>query len=403
MPEDFLKQQLGLGRTPPHFWKKFQALEKEYEQGKITLEELSILSEIDIGRLKKYFSQKPQDFLCQKTVLVCGGAGFIGSNFVHYILGKYPNYRVINYDKLTYAGNLDNLRGLDQKENYTFIRGDIADRQKLFIVFEKYSPEFVINFAAETHVGRSVFLGAQEFVRTNVLGVVILLEAVKKYRPQKFVHISTDEVFGTLALDEPISFTEESSFLPNVPYAASKAGGDLMCRAFYQSFKIPVIVTHCTNNYGPYQYPEKVIPFWILRALKREPLPVHGKGEHVRDWLFVEEHCQALDLILHKGSPGQVYNIAGQNERSILEVARQVLKIMGRPFSLIKFIKDRPGNDLRYSLDISKIKKDLSWQPQRKFEQTLPQVVDWYISNQWWLDNIFKRAKKFNAYVGHIS
>ncbi len=400
MPKKELMKKLGRKDIPRDFGERFEILEKLYKHGKVTLKEVSALSEVSVETLAAYFNEKEDDLTATRTIFVAGGAGFIGSNFVRYIFNRYKNYHIINYDKLTYAGNPDNIRDIARDSRYTFIQGDISDASVLNETFETYQPDFVINFAAETHVGRSVFLGVKEFVNSNVMGVVHLLEAVRNYKTPRFVHISTDETYGTLEIDDSRLFTEESPFLPNVPYAAAKAGGDLMCRAFYQSFKVPVIVTHASNNYGAYQYPEKAIPFWTLQALNDEPLPIHGKGQHVRDWLYVEDHCRALDLVLHKGTLGQVYNIGGQSERTILDAARLILKILGKPRSLITFIEDRPGNDVKYALDIKKIKNELAWEPTHEFEKTLPRVLDWYQENPRWVKGVFNRAKQFNAYVG---
>lgn len=397
--EEKLAKALGLKSASAAFTKRFKELETLYQKGKVSLEEISVLSEIPLKQITTYFANKKEDVNAKKTLLVAGGAGFIGSNFVHYVFNRYPNYTIVNYDKLTYAGNPDNVKELEKSKRYIFIKGDICDSQKVMETFERYKPDLVINFAAETHVGRSLFLGVKQFVETNVFGVVNLLEAVRRYKTPRFLHVSTDETYGTLDIDDARMFTEESPFSPNVPYAAAKAGGDMMCRSFYQSFKTPVIVTHASNNYGPYQYPEKAIPFWTLQALKNKPLPIHGEGRHIRDWLFVEDHCKALNIILHRGVPGQVYNIGGQSERSIGNVALRILKILGKPKSLIQYITDRPGNDLRYALDITKVKQELNWEPEYNFEQTLPSVVDWYQKNDWWVSGVFKRAKYFDAYV----
>lgn len=397
-----LQKTLKIKNISSEFINKFKILENLYEEGKLSLEEIAVLTEINYRSLKRYFKEKVHNTNLRRTILVCGGAGFIGSNFIHFIHNRYKNYTIINYDKLTYAGNLDNLLALKNSSRYKFVKGDICDYAKLTETVQKYHIDYIINFAAETHVGRSVFLGVRDFVNTNVLGVTNLLELTKEYRIKRFVHISTDETYGELELNDYRSFTEESPFRPNVPYSASKAGGDLMCRAYFQTFKTPVIVTHCTNNYGPYQYPEKVIPFWTLRALNKEPLPVHGNGSHIRDWIYVEEHCRALDMVLHKGIPGEVYNIAANQEIPVIEIAYKILKILGRPKSLIKFIADRPGNDIRYSLDITKIKKELGFEPKVSFEEKLPKVIDWYLSNKWWVENILKKQQKFNAFVGEL-
>jgi len=394
-----LAKHLGLESMSGSFSKRFSMLEDLYKKGKISLEEIGVLSEVPLARLKDYFNKQKDEVCAKKTLLVAGGSGFIGSNFVRLMHAKYKNYTIVNYDKLTYAGNPDNLKELEKSPRYVFVRGDICDEKGVMDVFTKYKPDLAINFAAETHVGRSLFLGVKQFVSTNIFGVVNLLEAVRAHKTPRFVHVSTDETYGTLKVNEDRLFTEKSPFLPNVPYAAAKAGGDLMCRSFYQSFKVPVIVTHASNNYGAYQYPEKAIPFWTLQAMNHKPLPVHGKGEHVRDWLFVDDHCRALDAVLHRGSLGEVYNIGGQSERTIVDVALRVLEVLGRPKSLIHFIQDRPGNDVKYALDITKINKELGWEPGHQFEETLPEVVEWYRTNTWWVENVLKRARRFNAYV----
>lgn len=339
-----------------------------------------------------------QGVIAGKTILVCGGAGFIGSNFVHHILKKYPHYRVINFDKLTYAGNLDNLRNVERNPRYEFVQGDIADAETIDAVFQK-QVDAVVNFAAETHVGRSVYYGTKEFVHTNVLGVTTLLEAVRKYKTPRFVQISTDEVYGELELSDTRSFTEESPFLPNVPYAAAKAGGDLMCRAYWESYKTPVIVTHCTNNFGPYQHPEKLIPYSIFRASANQPLTIHGDGQHVRDWIFVLDHAEALDRVLHKGKPGEVYNIGAGNEIPVIDIARLILNLLGKPSNLVAFVPDRPGNDIRYSIDVSKSKRELGWEPGHTFEEAMPKTISWYQANHDWVERVREKDKQSLSYT----
>jgi len=375
---------------------KLKKLFDLYSKGKLTLDELSILSELSKTRVLEEYHKIGKK---KKILLVCGGAGFIGSNFIHYMLRKYPGYKIINYDKLTYAGNLDNLKDVNKDPNYTFIKGDIADKEKLDEVFEKNKIDYVINWAAETHVDRSIHGGAREFLMTNVIGVHTLLEAVKKHQIKRFIQISTDETYGSVELDEDRSFSEETAFAPNVPYAAAKAGGDLMCRAYFRTHNVPVIVTHCSNNYGPYQYPEKMIPFFIFRGLAKENIPLYGDGKHVRDWIYVEDHCRAIDDILHKGKPGEVYNIGANQERHNIDVARAILKILGRQDNLITFVDDRPGHDRRYSLNISKISNEFNWGPTKVFEETLPEVIDWYLKNTWWIGGVKKRVKGFNLHI----
>lgn len=344
-------------------------------------------------------ASKEKKALSDSTVLICGGAGFIGSNFIHYALEKYPDIQIINYDKLTYAGNLNNLQDVEKDKRYQFIKGDIADLSHVLEVFENYNPDYIINFAAETHVDRSVHENAAPFMWTNILGVQTLLEAVKKKGIKKGVFFSTDEVYGSVDLDEKRSFKEDDPFAPNVPYAAAKAGGDLLCRAYHVSFDLPIIVTHCCNNYGPYQYPEKLIPFFVFRALKGQTLPLYGDGKHVRDWIYVEDTCRAVDHIFDKGRPGRVYNIGTGDERSNLEVTRSILDHTGASEDLIKFVEERPGHDRRYSLDTTRIREEVGWEPKYDFEQALPKTIEWYKKNRDWVENIVKKAKKFNRHI----
>lgn len=334
-------------------------------------------------------------------LLVCGGAGFIGSNFIRHMLRKYSDYKIVNYDKLTYAGNLDNLRDVENNPNYTFIQGDIVDLEKLNQVIAEHKISHVINFAAETHVDRSIHGGCKDFVLTNTLGVQMLLDAVRFNNLEKFVNVSTDEVYGALRLDEDRKFTESTPIWPNMPYAAAKAGGDLMCHAYFVTHKVPVIVTHCSNNYGPYQFPEKLIPFFIFRLLNDQKVPVYGDGLYVRDWIHVLDHCSALDLLLHKGAPGEVYNIGVSNERSNLEVTHMILKIMDKGEEMIEHVADRPGHDRRYAIDASKILA-LGWQPKyprNKFEQGLRETVEWYLSHKDWVEKLQKRKNELNPHL----
>ena len=313
-------------------------------------------------------------------ILVTGGAGFIGSNFVKYILSQYPGYKIVNLDKLTYAGNLDNLSDVEDNSNYQFIKGDICD-QKLVegIVEEKI--DVIINFAAETHVDRSIY-DPTIFVKTNVFGTQALLESALKFKIKRFIQISTDEVYGSSTKG---FFTESSSLLPNSPYSASKASADLLIRSYLKSFSLPVVIVRSTNNYGPYQFPEKLIPLFITNALSGQELPLYGDGLYVRDWLHVEDHCKALDLVVHKGRIGEIYNIGGDCEKTNLEIAELILKKLNQPKSLIAHVKDRPAHDRRYALDSSKIKDELGFKPATSFEEGLSKTVDWYIANQkWW-------------------
>lgn len=328
-------------------------------------------------------------------LLVCGGAGFIGSNFIRYMLGEHPDYKIVNYDKLTYAGNLENLKDIENNPNYTFIQGDIVDLENLDKVIKEYGITHVINFAAETHVDRSIHGGCKDFVLTNTLGVQMILDTVRNNKLEKFVNVSTDEVYGSLELDEPSRFTESTPIEPNMPYAAAKAGGDLMCRAYFATHKVPVVVTHCSNNYGPYQFPEKLIPFFIFKLLKGEKVPIYGDGLNVRDWIHVVDHARALDLLLHKGIPGEVYNIGVDNERNNLEITKMILKLMNLGEDRIEYITDRPGHDRRYAIDASKITA-LGWSPEynkEKFEQGLKETIDWYLNNQPWVENLWQKKK----------
>ncbi len=335
------------------------------------------------------------------SLLVCGGAGFIGSNFIRHILSVYPDYQVVNYDKLTYAGNLNNLSDVADNPNYHFVKGDIVDLPLLNQVIKEYNITHLINFAAETHVDRSIHGGAKEFVLTNTLGVQMLLDAARFNKIEKFINVSTDEVYGDLELDSPDKFQEDTPIWSNMPYAAAKAGGDLMCNAYWRTHGVPVIVTHCSNNYGPYQFPEKLIPFFIFKLLAGEKVPVYGDGRNVRDWIYVLDHCRALDLLLHKGKPGEVYNIGSDNERNNLEVTKLILKIMGKGEEMIEFVKDRPGHDRRYAIDASKIRA-LGWSPlypREKFEQGLKETVEWYLNNKAWVEDLWRKKSEMNQWM----
>lgn len=317
-------------------------------------------------------------------LLVTGGVGFIGSNFVHYMLKRYSNYEIVNLDALTYAGNLENLTEIEDNSKYLFVKGDIANNELVNRLFER-GINAVIHFAAESHVDRSI-LEPDIFVNTNVLGTQVLLEAAKKYGVQKFVHVSTDEVYGTLG--ETGLFTEETPLAPNSPYSASKAGSDLLVRAYHETFGLPVNITRCSNNYGPYQFPEKLIPLILANALADKPLPVYGDGLNIRDWLYVEDHCSAIDLVLHKGVNGEVYNIGGNNERTNIHIVKTILRELGKPESLIQYVKDRPGHDRRYGIDATKITTELGWKPVHNFETGINETISWYLDNQAWLKRI---------------
>ena len=317
-----------------------------------------------------------------KTLLVTGGCGFIGSNFILYILAHYPNYRIINLDKLTYCGNLDNLCEVTQQPNFTFVKGDIEDREKIMALLHDEVVDCIVNFAAESHVDRSIE-EPDLFLRTNVLGTQVLLEGARETQVPLFIQISTDEVYGSL--DSTGEFTETTPLKPNSPYAASKTAADLMVRAYIKTYGINAIITRCSNNYGPYQFPEKLLPLMISNAMEDKELPVYGDGLNVRDWIYVQDHCRALDVILHRGKSGEIYNIGGASERTNLEVVRTILEIVGKPESLIRFVADRPGHDRRYAMDFSKLKKELGWQPEVSFEEGIKRTVTWYVEHQeWW-------------------
>lgn len=334
------------------------------------------------------------------AILVCGGAGFIGSNFIRYIFSKYPRVRIINFDKLTYSGNLDNLKDISSDRRYQFVQGDIADKAALERVFKEYKPAYVINFAAETHVDRSIHVGALEFIKTNIEGVFNILEAIKRSpEVEKFVQVSTDEVYGSLKLDSKEKFSEKTTFAPNVPYSATKAGGDLLCRAYHSTWGAPVVVTHCSNNYGPHQYPEKLIPFFILRMLEGKKLPLYGDGQYVRDWIYVIDHCATLELCLLKGESGEVYNIGTEEEKSNLEIARLILRHFERDDSWLEFVPDRPGHDRRYAIDSTKIRRELGWRPQYHFDESFHGTVKWYLDNIEWVENVRKKTGVFNPHI----
>jgi dTDP-glucose 4,6-dehydratase len=317
-----------------------------------------------------------------KTLLVTGGCGFIGSNFIHYILAQYPHYRVINLDKLTYCGNLDNLCEVVQQSNVTFVKGDIADREKVMGILHDEGVDCIVNFAAESHVDRSIE-EPDLFLRTNVLGTQVLLDGAREAHVPLFIQISTDEVYGSLGPTG--EFTEVTPLEPNSPYAASKTAADLMVRAYIKTYGINAIVTRCSNNYGPYQFPEKLLPLMISNAMEDRALPIYGDGLNVRDWIYVEDHCQAIDVIMHHGKSGEIYNIGGASERTNLEVVRTILEVLAKPESLIHFVKDRPGHDRRYAMDFSKLKKELGWEPNVTFEEGIKKTVTWYVEHQdWW-------------------
>jgi len=311
-------------------------------------------------------------------LLVTGGAGFIGSNFIRYIIKKYPQYKVINLDKLTYAGNLENLRDVENNPNYAFVKGDICDK----VIVDELSREVeaIVNFAAESHVDRSI-VDASDFMRTNVHGTYVLIEAAKKYKIRRFIQASTDECYGSIAEG---SSKETDALNPSSPYAASKAAADMLVHSYWVTYNLPVNIARSSNNFGPYQYPEKIISLFITNGLEDKPVPLYGDGMNVRDWLYVIDNCRGIDLILHNGKEGEIYNIGGGNELRNIDLTKTVLKLLGKPESLIQPVKDRPGHDRRYSLDCSKIVRQLGWAPTFEFEKALQETVKWYVDNQWW-------------------
>ncbi len=326
-----------------------------------------------------------------KNILVTGGAGFIGSNFINYILDKRDNYNIVNLDKLTYAGNLENLIPLQEKKNYHFVKGDIVNSEFVDLIFKKYDIKYVINFAAESHVDRSI-LGSEVFFRTNVIGTNILLEAARRYDVKKFLQVSTDEVYGSLGEDG--LFTEDTPLHPNSPYSASKASADLMALAFYYTYGVPVVITRCSNNYGPYQFPEKLIPLMIINSLNDKKLPVYGDGLYVRDWIYVLDHNKAIETVFEQGKLGEVYNIGASNEIRNIEIVNLILKHLNKSEKLIEHVKDRPGHDRRYAIDSQKIKDELGWSPYYKFEEAIIQTINWYKENKKWWESIISGKYK---------
>jgi len=317
-----------------------------------------------------------------KNILVTGGAGFIGSNFVRYMLNKHQDYKIVNLDLLTYAGNIKSLDDVKDNPNYLFVKGDIADNKLVDKIVSNNKIDVIINFAAESHVDRSI-TNPDIFVKTNVLGTQNLLEVAKKYKIEKFFQISTDEVYGSLG--KTGFFTEKTPLSPNSPYSASKASADLLVMAYHHTFGLNVNITRCSNNYGPYQFPEKLIPLFITNALDNKQVPLYGDGLNIRDWLFVEDHCSAIDTVLHKGKNGEIYNVGGNNEKTNKYITDTILKYLGKDNSLIKYVADRLGHDRRYAIDATKIKEELGWQPQYKFEQAIEKTIQWYLTNKdWW-------------------
>ena len=319
------------------------------------------------------------------TIIVTGGAGFIGANFVYLQLEEHPEDRIICLDKLTYAGNLSTLEAAMENPNFRFVKADIADRAAVEKLFEEEKPDIVVNFAAESHVDRSIE-DPGIFLQTNIMGTQVLMDACRKYGIKRYHQVSTDEVYGDLPLDRPdLFFTETTPLHTSSPYSSSKASADLFVLAYHRTYGLPVTVSRCSNNYGPYHFPEKLIPLMISRVLADEELPVYGNGENVRDWLHVSDHCAAIDLIIHNGRVGEVYNIGGHNERTNLEVVKTILKALNKPESLIRYVKDRPGHDQRYAIDPTKIETELGWKPQYNFDTGIQQTIQWYLDNEdWW-------------------
>ncbi|MDR0821653.1 MAG: dTDP-glucose 4,6-dehydratase [Oscillospiraceae bacterium] len=323
-----------------------------------------------------------------KTYIVTGGAGFIGGNFVHYMLKTHPNDKVVVLDSLTYAGNMETLASVADNPNFLFVKGDITDRDSVNALFQREKPDVVVNFAAESHVDRSID-NPGVFLHTNIIGTGVLMDACRKYGIERFHQVGTDEVYGDLPLDRPdLLFTEETPLHTSSPYSASKASADLLVLAYYRTYKLPVTISRCSNNYGPYHFPEKLIPLMIANALNDKPLPVYGKGENVRDWLYVLDHCKAIDKILQGGRVGEVYNIGGHNEMRNIDIVKLILKELNKPETLITYVTDRAGHDLRYAIDPTKIGDELGWQPETKFADGIKLTIDWYLNNREWWENI---------------
>jgi dTDP-glucose 4,6-dehydratase len=331
-------------------------------------------------------------------LLITGGAGFIGSNFIHYMLAEYADIQIVNFDALTYAGNLENLDPVARNPRYTFVKGDIAVEADVTAVFQAHAPDAVVHFAAESHVDRSLHLGPEAFIRTNILGTQRLLDQARAHCVRRFVHISTDEVYGSLAAEG--RFMETSPIQPNNPYAATKAGSDFMVRAAHYSHGLDTVITRCSNNFGPYQFPEKLIPLMIVNALENKPLPVYGDGQQVRDWIYVRDHCRGIDCALRRGKAGEVYNIGGMHDIPNMEVVRLILKQLNKPSSLIRHVTDRPGHDRRYAIDSTRIETELGWRRQFDFETALHATVEWYLQHRAWWEHI--RSGAYRAYYEKI-
>lgn len=332
------------------------------------------------------------------TIIVTGGAGFIGSNFVFHMLQAHPDYRIVCLDKLTYAGNLSTLEPVLQQDNFRFVKADICDRQAVDKLFQEEKPDIVVNFAAESHVDRSIE-NPGIFLETNIMGTAVLMDACRKYGIQRYHQVSTDEVYGDLPLDRPdLFFTEETPLHTSSPYSSSKASADLLVMAYYRTYGLPVTISRCSNNYGPYHFPEKLIPLMIANALADKPLPVYGNGENVRDWLYVEDHCRAIDLIIHNGNVGEVYNVGGHNEKRNIDIVRIICQELGKPESLIVHVEDRKGHDRRYAIDPAKIHRELGWLPETKFEDGIKKTIKWYLDHKkWWQDIVNGEYQEYYA------
>lgn len=332
------------------------------------------------------------------TVIVTGGAGFIGSNFIYYMMNNHPEYRIICVDSLTYAGNPNNLKAIANKPNFRFCRTDITDREAVYRIFEEEKPDIIVNFAAESHVDRSVS-DPTVFLTTNVIGTSMLMDACRRYGIKRFHQVSTDEVYGDLPLDRPeLFFTENTPLRTSSPYSASKASADLLVMAYHRTYGLPVTISRCSNNYGPYQFPEKLIPLMTVNALENKPLPVYGNGENIRDWLYVEDHCKAIDLIISKGRAGEIYNVGGHNEMKNIDIVKTILSVLGKSDELITYVEDRKGHDLRYAVDPSKIEHELGWKPEKDFSEGIKETVKWYLDNRnWWEDILSGEYKNFKV------
>lgn len=331
------------------------------------------------------------------TIIITGGAGFIGANFIFYMMNKYPSYRIICLDKLTYAGNLSTLKNVVGKANFRFVKMDICDRKAVYELFEEEHPDIVVNFAAESHVDRSIE-NPEIFLQTNIIGTSVLMDACRRYGIQRYHQVSTDEVYGDLPLDRPdLFFTESTPVHTSSPYSSSKAGADLLVGAYYRTYELPVTISRCSNNYGPYQFPEKLIPLMIVKALENMPLPVYGDGKNIRDWLYVGDHCKAIDLIIHKGTVGEVYNIGGHNEIRNIDIVKLICRALGKPESLITYVQDRKGHDRRYAINPAKLHQELGWLPETRFDEGIRKVIQWYLNNRcWWQEIINGEYLKYS-------